>query len=84
VEPISSESVVSTGMSPSLLVAGSTYDIEVFNARRTPGVGSHCGLLSSRAVKALNRRHRDLVVLSAHARLAALRLRRALEARAVE
>lgn len=84
VEPISSVSVVSAGMSPMLVVADSTPHIEP-NFRRTPGVGSRCRLLEpSRAVKVLNRRHHDLVVLSAHARLAKVRLARAVEARAVE
>jgi hypothetical protein len=85
VEPIRIVSMVSKGMSPMLFAADSRCHIEVLNARRRPGVGSRCRLPeSSRAVKVLNRRHRDLVLQSAHARLAAVRLARALEKRAVE
>jgi hypothetical protein len=85
VEPISSVSVVSTGTSPMLFVADSTPHSEVLNSRRTPGVGLRCRLLEpSRTVKVLNRRHHDLVVLSAHARLAEVRLARAVEDSAVE
>lgn len=83
-EPISNVSVVSAGMSPMLFVADLTPLIEL-NSRRTPGVPSRCRRLEpSCAVKVLNRRHHHLVVLSAHARLAEVRLARSVEARAVE
>ena len=84
VEPISSVPVVSAGTPPMWFVADSTYDSEVLYARRAPGVGLRCRLLPARAVKVLNRLHRDPVVLSAHPRPPAAQLRRVLEGRAVE
>jgi glyoxylase-like metal-dependent hydrolase (beta-lactamase superfamily II) len=67
------------GMPPMLLVGDLTYDADLLDAERVPGVGEHRDLLrTTRAVNELRRRHPDLVVLPAHDPGAASRLHSAL------
>ena len=66
------------GKAPLLLVGDLTYQAELFEAGRIPGVGEKAGLRqASAAVGKLRERHPDLVVLPAHDPGAAERLRRA-------
>lgn len=70
------------GMPPMLFVGDLTYDIELLEGERVPGVGDRAGLLeSTRAVNALKRRHPDLLILAAHDPAAAAMLERALAGR---
>ncbi len=70
------------GMPPMLFVGDLTYDIELLEEERIPGVGERAGLLqSTRAVNTLKRRHPDLLILAAHDPAAAAMLDRALAGR---
>lgn len=70
------------GMPPMLFVGDLTYDIELLEKERIPGVGGRAGLLeSTRAVNALKRHHPDLLILAAHDPAAAPTLERALAGR---
>jgi len=72
------------GMTPMLFVGDLTYDVDLLDDGRVPGVGRRRGLReSSRAVNELRARYPDLVVLAAHDPSAAERLRSALAASAV-
>jgi glyoxylase-like metal-dependent hydrolase (beta-lactamase superfamily II) len=64
---------------PSLLLVGDlTYELEVLEAGRVPGIGNRASLLSTTArVLALRERHPGLVILPAHDPGAAARLRQA-------
>jgi len=66
------------GQAPLLLVGDLTYETELLEAGRIPGVGEKAGLRQASAmVRQLTERHPDLVVLPAHDPGAAERLRRA-------
>ena len=70
------------GMPPMLFVGDLTYDSELLEKERIPGVGDRAGLLeSTRAVNALKRHHPDLLILAAHDPAAAPMLDRVLAGR---
>jgi glyoxylase-like metal-dependent hydrolase (beta-lactamase superfamily II) len=63
---------------PLLMVGDLTYEAELLEAGRIPGVGDKAGLrVASAMVRRLKERYPDLVVLPAHDPSAAARLRRA-------
>ena len=69
------------GIAPMLFVGDLTYDVDLLEAGRVPGVGRRRGLReSSRAVNLLRAVYPDLVILAAHDPSAADRLRRAVAA----
>ena len=69
------------GIAPLLFVGDLTYDVDLLDSGRVPGVGSRRGLRgSSRAVNQLRTAYPDLVILPAHDPSAADRLRRAVAA----
>jgi glyoxylase-like metal-dependent hydrolase (beta-lactamase superfamily II) len=69
------------GIAPMLFVGDLTYDVDLLDAGRVPGVGRRRGLReSSRAVNRLRAVYPDLVILPAHDPSAADRLRRAVAA----
>jgi N-acyl homoserine lactone hydrolase len=66
------------GRAPLLLVGDLTYEAELLEAGRIPGVGDRAGLRTASAmVRRLKARYPDLVILPAHDAGAAERLRRA-------
>jgi glyoxylase-like metal-dependent hydrolase (beta-lactamase superfamily II) len=63
---------------PLLMVGDLTYEAELLEAGRIPGVGDKAGLrMASAMVRRLKERYADLVILPAHDPGAAERLRRA-------
>ena len=67
------------GMPPMLFVGDLTYDRELLEKERIPGVGDRAGLQeSTRAVNAFKRHHPDLLILAAHDPAAAPMLERVL------
>ena len=55
------------GLPPLLFVGDLTYDVELLDKERIPGVGKPRGLRrSTRLVNALKRRYPELVVVAAH------------------
>ncbi len=67
------------GFPPLLFVGDLTYDVDLLEQERVPGIGRHAGLIgSTRAVNELKRRHPGLVILAAHDPAASGLLREAL------